>query len=230
MKRLCTICARGGSKGVLNKNLRLINDKPLIYYTLKQALESGIFDVVAVSSDSEDILQIAKKFGAQIVIKRPEELATDTAAKLPVIVHAAKQAEELSSLQFDTFVDLDCTSPLRNIDDILGAVELLESGGISNVITGTPARRSPYFNLVEDKGDGYVGISKTSATPITRRQDAPNCYDMNASIYVWTRKTLFNEQKLFLDNTKIYVMPEERSLDIDSEFDFLIVSFLLGRR
>ena len=135
----------------------------------------------------------------------------------------------MSGIRFDTFVDLDCTSPLRDVQDIINAVEMLEAGGCDNVITGMPARRSPYFNLVELK-DGFVELSKKLDTPVVRRQDAPQCYDLNASIYVWNRESFFHSQSLFPGKTKIYVMPEERSLDIDTQFDFEIVTSLLRKK
>src|SRR5689334_22131669 len=115
---VCTICARGGSKGVKNKNLRLIKGKPLIHFTVKQALNSGLFDVVAVSSDSDEILAAATAAGAQFTIKRPDELASDTSAKLPVIQHALNSIEEKYGKEVSYLMDLDCTSPLRNISDI----------------------------------------------------------------------------------------------------------------
>jgi len=228
--KICTICARGGSKGVKNKNIREIKGHPLIYFTVKQALDSKLFDVVAVSSDSAEILEEAKKAGAHCLIKRPDELATDTSAKLPVIQHAVTKAEEFLGKKADILVDLDCTSPLRNVQDIKNAVELLISTGAPNVITGAAARRSPYFNLVEMKADGTVALAKKLEKTVVRRQDAPQCFDMNASIYVWSREGLFDSQSALREGTRIYVMPEERSLDIDSELDFQIVEFLMSKR
>ena len=149
MKRLCTICARGGSKGVPEKNLMPVAGKPLIAHSLEQARRSGLFHTLAVSSDSAAILDAAEHWGADLRIERPAELATDSAAKLPVIQHAVEAAERITGERFDTLVDLDATSPLRTADDIRGAVALLEESRVSQVITGTPARRSPYFNLVE---------------------------------------------------------------------------------
>lgn len=230
LSRLCTICARGGSKGVKNKNLKMIKGKPLIAFTLAQAKQSGLFDFITVSSDSPEILEAAKTFGADLALMRPAELATDTAPKIPVIIHAAQETERITGKKFHTFVDLDCTSPLRNVADIQGAVALLESTDSSNVITGAPARRSPYFNLVEEQADGSVAVAKKLSAPIARRQDAPKCYDMNASIYVWTRETLFSQDKLFLPKTRLFEMPEERSLDIDSELDFELVEHLMNKR
>lgn len=227
--RICTICARGGSKGVVNKNIRLLNGKPLIAHTLERARASGLFAAIAVSSDSEAILEMAGKWGADFLIRRPDELATDKAAKIPAIRHCLEEAERLSGLQPSTFVDLDATSPLRSVDDIRGAVALLEERGVSSVITGTAARRSPYFNLVEEGEDGFVRISKILDPPVVRRQDAPKCFDMNASIYVWNRNRFLTEPAVFYKDTLIYEMPESRSPDIDSEFDFEWVQYLMER-
>jgi len=228
-KKLCTICARGGSKGVPGKNIRELLGIPLIAHSIKQAKESAMFDVISVSSDSDDILNIAKGFGADYVVKRPDELASDTSGKLPAIIHAINETERLSGSKFDIFVDLDATSPLRVIDDIKACVDLFESdkGNISNVITGMESHRSPYFNLVEVNKDGMVYLSKTLDKSVLRRQDSPKCYDMNASIYVWGRDFL-DEPAVFYDNTKLYVMPENRSRDIDSELDFKIVEMILS--
>lgn len=229
MTRICTICARGGSKGVKGKNVRLINGKPLIAYSIEQAKDSGLFDVIAVSSDSEHILEIADACGADYLIQRPEELATDTSAKLPVIRHCVNEVEQRRGQLFETMVDLDATSPLRSVDDIRNAVALFETTGAGNLITAMPARRSPYFNLIEVDDQDVVHLSKSVATPFVRRQDAPKCYDMNASIYVWRRNVLFEAPSLFNPDTKLYVMPEERSIDIDSELDFRFVEFLMSQ-
>lgn len=227
MKRLCTICARGGSKGVKGKNVRMLAGKPLIAHSIEQARASGLFDTLAVSSDSDEILEVARKWGCDYLIKRPAELATDQAAKLPVIRHCVAEVERLSEDTFDTLVDLDATSPLRTPADIAGAVRLLEESGAGNVLTAMLSRRSPYFNLVEVDANGIVHLSKPLSEAIVRRQDAPKCYDMNASIYVWRRPVLFQSAGLFNADTRLYVMPEERSIDIDSEMDFRFVEHLM---
>jgi len=230
MSRLCTICARGGSKGVKNKNLRSLLGKPLIAHTIEQALESNLFQYVSVSSDSDEILEEAANYGAHVLIKRPPEMATDTAAKLPAIQHCVRETEKRMEKRFHTIVDMDATSPLRLPADIVNAVSLLESSEASNVITGMPSRRSPYFNLVELNDKGYVELSKTLTVPIVRRQDAPKCYDMNASIYVWRREILLGHDRIFFPNTKLYEMPEERSIDIDSELDWKFVEWIMENR
>ena len=201
--------------------------KPLIAHSIQRAKESGLFEAVAVSSDSEDILAVAKEYGADYLIKRPDELATDQAAKIPAIKHCVAEVELKLGHQVEVVVDLDATSPLRSVEDIQQAVALLEESGAGNVITGMPARRSPYFNLVELNADGIAELSKPPKSAIVRRQDAPKCYDMNASIYVWRRHALFDGEKIFGNDTRLFVMPEERSIDIDSELDFKFVEFLM---
>ena len=230
LRRLCSICARGDSKGVPGKNIRPLLGKPLIAHSIERARESALFDHIAVSSDNADILDAAGAAGADILVSRPAPLATDFAAKLPAIQHCAREAETRTGMRFDTICDLDATSPLRNVEDIAAAVDLCEQGECDNVITGAPAHRSPYFNLVERDPSGFVRVAKTPATPLTRRQDAPDCFDCNASIYVWSRDRLFSSPHVVTERTALYVMPEARSRDIDSEFDFELVEFLMRRQ
>jgi len=230
MTRLCTICVRGGSKGVKNKNIRPLAGKPLLAHTLEQARQCKLFQRIAVSSDSEAILKVAAKWGADELVVRPPELALDTSPKIPAIRHCVEQIELRTGKRFNIVVDLDATSPLRLTEDIIGAVDLLETQGISNVITAAPARRSPYFNLVELTEDGVARLSKPLEKNIVRRQDSPLCFDMNASIYVWKRSALFDNPTVFNTDTGLFVMPENRSMDIDTELDFEIVEMLMKKR
>jgi len=136
-----------------------------------------------------------------------------------------------TGIPFDTVVDLDATSPLRIASDVIGAVSLLESNNLESVITASESRRSPYFNLVEvDSVTGRVSLAKPLPQGVLRRQDAPATFDMNASIYVWNSGALLADPKVFYPSTRIFEMPPERSLDIDSEFDFDIVRWLLEKR
>lgn len=228
--RLCTVCARGGSKGVPGKNVRLVAGRPLIAHTIAQALETGLFDRVAVSSDSDAILEAATAAGAHMVIKRPAEMATDQAGKVPAIAHALRSVEEATGRRYDLLVDLDCTSPLRFASDIVDSVRLQEETDAESVITGNPAHRSPYFNLVERSAEGIASLSKPLPDAVLRRQDSPACFDMNGSVYVWKRDSLLNDPRIFYPSTRIHVMPRERSWDIDEELDFTIVEMLLERR
>jgi CMP-N,N'-diacetyllegionaminic acid synthase len=226
-KILCTICARGGSKGVKNKNIKKINGKPLISYTIEQAKESNLFEHIVISTDSDDIANTAKEYGAEVFFKRSAEMASDTAGKLDVIKDAFVRSEEHYGCKFDYLVDLDATAPLRVVKDIVDSFQQFVDNNNDNLITVMPSRRSPYFNLVEVDKNDKVYLSKTLDSAIVRRQDAPKSYDMNASIYIWRRDAILNEKSLFLEKTGLYVMPEERSIDIDSELDYKFVEFLM---
>ncbi|AEJ18676.1 cytidylyltransferase domain-containing protein [Gracilinema caldarium] len=227
---LCTICARGGSQGVKNKNIRELAGKPLIAYTIETAKAAGIFEHIVISTDSDAIAEAAETCGAEVFFRRPDELATSTAAKIPVIRHALLESEKYYGRKFTSLMDLDATSPLRSVDDIMGAWNLFIQGGYDNVITAMPSRKSPYFNIVEVDENGNVHLSKTLEKPIVRRQDAPKCFDMNASIYIWKRETLLGCDSVITENTGLYIMPEERSIDIDTELDFAFVEFLFSKR
>ena len=230
MRRLCVVCARGGSRGLPNKNIRNLAGLPLIVHTIKQAFATELFDAVAVSSDSAEILDTARSAGVALLIKRPDPLATDSSAKGPSVVHCVEVAEARLKTKFDTVVDLDVTSPLRETNDIVKAVVKLEDSGAPNLFSVCESHRSPYFNLVEINKDGEVRLVRSLPDKVKRRQDAPICYDMNASIYVWRRDALgTGEDNLFKMGTEVIVMPRERSIDIDSKLDFEIVEFLYSR-
>jgi N-acylneuraminate cytidylyltransferase/CMP-N,N'-diacetyllegionaminic acid synthase len=230
MNRLCTICARGGSKGIPNKNLRVLAGQPLIAHTVRQAKNSGLFTHIAVSSDSNRILEVAEAAGADIMVVRPPALASDFADKSPAIVHCGKEVERRTGQRFETFVDLDATAPLRRTADIRGAVLLLESSGASNVYSVCRSRRSPYYNMVELDTQNVPRLVKRVSPPPLRRQDTPVTYDMNASIYAWTRDIYMNHgAPIHTENSRVYVMSEETVYDIDTETDLEIVSMLISR-
>ena len=228
-KVLCTICMRSGSKGVPGKNLRNLHGKPLMAYTIDQAKRSSLFEYVIVSTDSAEIAETAKQYGAEAWFLRPTELATDEAPKLPVIRHAFLEAEKYYGHEFEILVDLDATSPLRSVEDIKNSYEQFSAEGADILITGSPSRKNPYFNMVEIT-DGRVRKVKELQSPPARRQDAPEVYDMNASIYIWKRKALLECETLFTDKTSLYVMPERRSIDVDTELDWELVEFIIGKQ
>jgi CMP-N-acetylneuraminic acid synthetase len=231
MRRICTVLARAGSAGVPGKNIRPLGGIPLLAHSIRHAHASGLFDRVVVSTDDQGAGAIARDEEVDLVIARPPELATATAGKVAAILHAVETAEQEFGATFDVVVDLDVTSPLRLPADINAAVALLEGDErASNVITGAPSRRSPYFNLVERTPEGAVRLVRSSDPPLLRRQDAPECFDMNASIYVWRRATLSLSVPVVNPGTLLHVMPEERSHDVDSELDWSIVTHLYGLR
>jgi len=229
-KILCTICARGGSKGVKNKNIKELCGKPLIAYTIEQAKASGLFEHIVISTDSDTIASASKEYGGEVFFKRNPEMASDTASKLDVIQDAFIRSERHYQETFDYLVDLDATAPLRSVEDIINSYQQFLNNDNDNLITAMPSRRSPYFNLVEIDATGKVTLSKKLDSTIARRQDAPKSYDMNASIYIWKRNIILNEDSLFLEKTGLYVMPEERSIDIDTELDFEFVEFLMRKQ
>jgi CMP-N,N'-diacetyllegionaminic acid synthase len=226
MTTIATICARGGSVGVPGKNIRTLLGKPLIAYTIEQALACGDIDHVYVSTDSPVIAEIARTFGARVPFVRPAELATHTAPKLPVIRHLVENVEK-SGVRVTRIVDLDPTSPLRDPSDIAACLALLDEQ-TDVVITGYESEKNPYFNMVEGRADGGVGLVKNPSSEITARQSAPKVYAMNASIYVWHRRTL--SKGLWDGFARLHIMPRARSIDVDSELDFKLVELLMKEK
>ena len=229
MKVLCTICARKGSKGVPNKNVKEIVGKPLIAFSIQQALESNLFDKIVVSTDSDEIRKIAKQYGAESWFSRPAELSKDDSPKIPVIKHALEESEKKFNCKFDHIIDLDSTAPLRNVEDIRKAYKIFLQDSFDNLITGTRSRKNPYFNMIEIK-NGEIELSKKLKNTPVGRQLAPQVFDMNASIYIWSREFLIKEDRLFSGKLGFYEMPEDRSIDIDSPLDWEIVKMLMEKK
>jgi N-acylneuraminate cytidylyltransferase/CMP-N,N'-diacetyllegionaminic acid synthase len=228
-KILCTICARGASKGIPGKNKAIVAGKPLIAYTLEVAKECDYFDDIIVSTDDEEIMKIASDYDISAPFKRPELLSKDDTSKIDVIRHAIEWAENNWHKKYDVIVDLSVVSPLRTVEDIKNSIELLINGHADNVFSVSPSYRNPYYNMVEIV-DEKIKLVKHPQEKLTRRQDAPVVYDMNDSINVWWKKILFEKDTTFNDNTKIYIMPRHRGIDIDEPFDLLVVSFILENR
>jgi len=228
---LITICARAGSKGVKNKNLREIAGKPLIAYTIEQAKRWGGAAHVVCSTESDDIANVAVDFGAEVLFKRPVELASDTASKLDVIRHAIEKTEEIKSKHFSIIIDLDVTAPIRKIKDIEGACQLFLEKKPQCIFSVTHSRKNPYFNQVEINESGFARLSKDSQREILRRQDAPIVYDMNASIYVYEREFLFDENHsddLNSGRLLVWVMDDLSAFDVDTPADCQFVEYLIS--
>lgn len=225
MKILGTICARGGSKEVKNKNIRELAGKPLIAYTIECLKKWKKADRIVCSTDSEKIAEIARLYGAETPFLRPKELATDNAPKLNVIQHAVKFCEEKNKTKYDIIVDLDPTAPLRNQKFLEESFKKFLASGANNLYSVCKARKNPYFNMVELDENGYAHLCKKSS--VACRQEAKAVYELNASIYIYNRDFLLNTNSLHSDKTVIYEMPDVASVDIDSELDFQFVEFLL---
>lgn len=226
---LITICARGGSKGIKGKNLRMLGGKPLIAYTIQQAIAWGHADHVVVSTDSKQIAKVAIDYGAEVPFMRPKELATDEAGKIPVLRHALSQCERIYNKEFQIIVDLDPTSPVRSLKDIDLALKKFKRLGVKTLFSVIRAHKSPYFTMVERNKHGMYELSKKPPRPIVRRQDAPIVYDLNASFYVYKPEYLRSPSSMtpISDNSGIYVVDDWASIDIDREIDFRFIEFLV---
>lgn len=226
MATIATICARGGSLGVPGKNIRPLLGKPLIVYTIEQALACRAIDAVYVSTDDPAIADIARAAGAKVPFLRPAELATAEAPKLPVIRHLIA-AIGAGGAATERIVDLDPTSPLRDVADIEACIGMLDAR-TDVVITGYESEKNPYFNMVEVRADGGAQLVKQPNEVVASRQAAPRVYAMNASIYVWHADTL--DKGLWSGHARLHVMPRERSVDIDTELDFKLVELLMKEK
>lgn len=224
---IITICARGGSAGVPGKNIRALCGKPLIGWTIEQAFASKVADEVFVSTDSEEIAGVARRFGAQVPFLRPAALATATAGKLPVIQHLVDWVGAHKG-PVDSIVDLDPTSPLRDVLDIQTCFGMLDAD-TDVVITGYESDKNPYFNMVELKANGFYERVCLTGHEVLARQSAPKVFAMNASIYAWHRHTL-SSSLWEHPRIKLHVMPRERSIDIDHSVDFDLVELLMKRK
>lgn len=230
-KILLVIAARGESKGVPNKNIRAINGVPLIAYTIMQAKKWGKASHIICSTDSRKIAEVALQYGAEVPFMRPGELAGDKAGKLEVIRHALLKMEEKTGEKYPIIIDLDATSPIRKIEDIEGAYRLFADKRPKTVFSVVPARKNPYFNMVEPNAQGYVELVKRPDTSVLRRQDAARVYDMNASIYVYDREYLVDQdiRSALSDRSLAWEMEDDSAIDIDTERDFQFVEYLLSK-
>ena len=149
MSTLCVISARGGSKGVPCKNIRPISGKPLIAWSIEQAQSSSLIDHVVVSTDNDEIAKIALKYNAEVPFKRPEFLASDKSGKWEVWQHALRECEKFYIKNFEIYVDLDCTSPLRDVLDINKAIEKYKRSNLDAIFSVCESRKNPYFNMIE---------------------------------------------------------------------------------
>lgn len=198
--------------------------KPLIAYSIEQAKNCGYIDRVIVSTDGPQIARVARSCGAEVPFLRPARLAGDKSATMDVLRHAVGWLGEHEGYEFDILVLLHANTPLRSIADIRECIRMAADTDADNVFSVTPCHRNPYFNMVE-KRNGRVRLSKQG--DYVARQQAPAVYDMNSSIYVWKRRAFLAGKKLFSAGTDIYVMPKERSVDIDDRLDFALCELIL---
>lgn len=223
------IGARAGSKGVPNKNFRMLHDKHLIDWSLDQLLGSDRVDHVIVSTDSPEMYEHGLKRGCLDIGLRPAELATDSAAKWHVWQHALGEAEKHIG-PATAFLDLDCTSPLRPDTAIAEALDLFLAEQPDMVMSCCEARKNPYFNLVEPDETGALHVSKPLPGGVVARQQAPTVYEHAASTYVVAPDYLRRADALFEGRVIPYLMAPEHCVDIDSPFDFKLVDILMGEK
>jgi CMP-N,N'-diacetyllegionaminic acid synthase len=229
MSLLVTICGRGNSKGIPRKNVRTINGKPLIAYSIEAAkkfAEKFSADI-ALSTDNEEIKNVAAQYGLATKYTRPADLATDTAGKKDTIADILRFEEAQKNRQYSYILDLDITSPLRNQNDLQAAFSILqEDKEAVNIFSVNHAARNPYFNMVEQRENGYYGLVKTGT--FVTRQSAPQVYELNASFYFY-RREYFNQPELTVinDRSLIYVM-DHICFDLDHPNDFEFMEFLLA--
>ena len=232
MKILITICARGGSKGIPGKNIKPLNGQPLIGYSIAVAKEfQSVFEGtdIMLSTDSEEIIRVAGVCGLKSDYKRPEYLANDTVGKIDAIKDLVLYSESKQGQTYDYILDLDVTSPLSNLQDLKIAFDILRSDeNAINLFSVSEAGRSPYFNMVEQKENGYYAQVKMPDNNVFTRQSAPQVYDLNASFYFYKRSFFDMGYKgAITDRSLVYKVPHI-CFDLDHPIDFEIISYLMS--
>ena len=216
------IPARGGSKGVKKKNIRELAGKPLIEYTIQAALESNYIDRVVVSTDSEEIAEVASSCGAEIPYMRPQKLAEDTTTTLDVVLHGIAHIEGMR--EYDSLILLQPTQPLRTAADIDGAIECFYCGGGKSLVSISEVEEHPILMRTVDDEGRLRRLMDVSST--VRRQDMPMIYKVNGAIYI-NRIAEIDENTSFNDNEIGYRMEKSHSVDIDELSDFALAEYYL---
>jgi CMP-N,N'-diacetyllegionaminic acid synthase len=224
---LAIIAARGGSKGIPRKNVRLLCGKPLIAYTIEAALGSKGINRVVVSTEDEEIAKVSKEYGAEVVT-RPPELARDDTPSLPVFQHAIGHLQETDDYRPQVIVILQPTSPLRTIEDIDRAIEQFLEARCDSVVSVCEVEHPPYW-MYTLEGDRLKPVIK-GGEKVTRRQDAAKVYRLNGAVYVTGNDIIMGGSRVLGRDTRAYVMPLERSIDIDTELDFKLAELLIKER
>jgi CMP-N,N'-diacetyllegionaminic acid synthase len=224
LKPICLIAARGGSKGVKNKNTRMIAGKPLIAHTIEKAINSKIFQHVIVSSEDSKIISIAKKFGAEVPFIRPKKLAIDSANMNDVLIHAIKKLYSLN-YKFDIIVNRDCTVPFIQNKDIRNSIKLLKHKKCDVVFGAYKQHHNPYFNMMESNKKGFLEFSKKLKNRVLTRQSAPIVYQLNGLFTIDVKKFL-KYQTLIMPKILPYQIQPETGWMIDTEFEFKVAEMI----
>lgn len=225
MKYLVVIPARGGSKGIPNKNIKLLHNKPLIHYTIEAA--QAIFDnaAICVSTDSPAIQATAQINGLEVPFLRPDALATDTAGTYEVLLHAIDYYE-MQGQKYDALVLLQPTSPFRTSKHIAEAINCYQPN-LEMLVSVKETDANPYYVLFEENEQGYLEKSKKGN--FTRRQDCPKVYEYNGAIYIMNIQALKKRHHSRFKKIGKYLMPADASLDIDTPLDWAIAEFLMTK-
>jgi CMP-N-acetylneuraminic acid synthetase len=229
MKTVAFIFARSGSKGLPNKNIKLLAGKPLIAYSIEQALATKRIERVIVSTDSNEIAKVALDFGAEVPFLRPYKLATDDSPEWLSWRHGLEFLRTSTGSLPQVMVSLPPTAPLRNTQDIENCLNEFEKNNSDVVITVTNARRNPYFNMVKQGIDGSVRLVMKFDKSIYQRQCAPEFFDMTTACYVVAPEFVMTHDSIFEGIVRQVNIPIERSIDIDSLYDFQIAEFLMSK-
>ena len=224
------IFARGGSKGLPGKNIRLFAGKPLIAWAIEAAKGVDGIDEVLVSTDSEEIAKVALDFGAHVPFLRPEDLSRDDSPEWNAWRHALQYFHDNDGEMPGALLSVPTTAPLRAVEDLQRCVDLYRAGGCDSVITVAEAHRNPYFNMVSIAENGVTEIVCQNASGLTRRQDAPEVFDITTVAYVVNSGFIMKQNGLFEGLVKSIRVPIERSIDIDTIFDFEVAEFLMRKR
>jgi len=227
MDILAVIPARGGSKGVPRKNIRLLVGKPLIAYSIEAARGSKYVSRLIISTEDEEIERISKNLGAE-VISRPQELAKDNVPTVDVVLHVLDVLREREKYIPDVVIALHPTSPLRTSMDIDGAVEkFLNCQDCLSLISVTEFEKPPFWALKIE--NGYISPVFGEKYFKMMRQELPKTYKPNGAIFMATPKVLYRYRTFYTPKTLAYIMPPERSVDIDTEFDFILAEYILSK-
>lgn len=221
MNNIAIIPARSGSKGLPDKNILDLNGHPLMYYTIKAALKSGCFDTVMVSTDSEKYADIAKSCGAEVPFLRSEELSSDTAGSWDVVREVLTQYKVMGN-SFDYVALMQPTSPLRNAEDIKNAFKMLSRDNVHTVVSVTEVEHPVQWCFTMPESGSMKKYAESPYNQM-RRQDLETHYRENGAIYIVNASKILNrDYNYYGDNCYGYVMPRERSIDIDNNMDFII--------
>ncbi len=224
------IFARGGSKGVPGKNTRLLGGKPLIAWSIEQALAVRRIQRVVVSTDSPEIADVARAFGAEVPFMRPPDLAQDNSPEWLAWRHALEYLRDQEGVLPDAMISIPTTAPLRLPSDLENCLDEYEKGVSDVVVTVTDAHRSPYFNMVARQPDDSVSLVIPPVEGISRRQDAPLVYDMTTVAYVLSTHFVLQNASLFDGRVRAVHVPLERALDIDTLLDFRMAEMMVEER